>query len=97
MLTWKHKAFLTEVKSLLNEVEKYDFYKYQLVDHELFVNQANEEISGVYVVTYENKTNPADAFKVYLNYSEKATEFVNRNSEVISLPSWNYYVDKEAK
>ena len=93
----QHQQWEKEVKSLLSEVEKYDFYKYQLVDHELFVDQANEEISGVYVVTYENKTNPADAFKVYLNYSEKATEFVNRNSEVISLPSWNYYVDKEAK
>ncbi|MBQ2892024.1 MAG: hypothetical protein IJE45_03940 [Bacilli bacterium] len=93
----QHSQWKTEVTSVLQEVNKYELYKYQLADHELYVDQHNEEISGVYVVTYEEKANVSNTFKVYLNYSEKAIKITNKAGDQVDLPSWNYYVDKEAK
>ena len=92
----QYNQWKSEVEQVMGELSKYQLHKYVLNYFEQYNN-----ISNVYVSTYTNKqaalNNQAtsDEFKVYLNYSDKAVNIINRNGETITVDRWNYYVDKE--
>ena len=92
----EYKQWKNEVTQVLSEVAKYQLHKYVLDYYEQYNNTSN-----IYVSTYKEKqaalngTNTLDTFKVYLNFSDKPFDIVNRLGETITVPKWNYYVDKE--
>ena len=88
----EYSKWENEVKTVLSELAKYELHKYVLDYYEQY-----NGVSNVYVSTYKakkaalNGTYTADAFKVYLNYSDKEITLPNGTK----LSKWNYYVDKE--
>ena len=86
-----------EVSEVLSILDTYNIHEYQLQSHNVVKDATGRSIDKVYVVTYANKTNPQDTFQVFLNYSDKPAQILDRNNSVQNLNSWSYIIDKEVK
>ena len=84
-----------EVSESLSILETYGIHKYALQSHNPVKDVTGKTIDKVYVVTYANKINPQDTFQVFLNYSDKPAQIVDRTNSTITLNSWSYIIDKE--